>query len=135
MADALSVVLGETLMSEYAREEILELIEENGGPGGLDLSQYANLQRADLSDANLHGAYLSGANLQEASLSGAALQEADLGYANLQRADLRYANLQRAYLAGANLQGALLVGTNLHEAIYDDDATIWPNGFTPPLSR
>ena len=25
-------------MSEYTREEILKLIEENGGPGGLDLS-------------------------------------------------------------------------------------------------
>ena len=26
-------------MSEYTREEILKLIEENGGPEGLDLSE------------------------------------------------------------------------------------------------
>ena len=40
-------------MSEYTREEILKLIEENGGPEGLDLSG-KNLSGKDLSSIDLN---------------------------------------------------------------------------------
>jgi uncharacterized protein YjbI with pentapeptide repeats len=120
-------------MSEYTREEILKLIEENGGPEGLDLSG-KDLSGIDLSreaiEAELEkvrervldeapvwystlteGINLEGANLQEADLRGADLQEANLYDANLQQAKLMGANLQ-----GANLQRADLQGADLEEA-------------------
>ena len=96
----------------------------------------ANLQRADLSGANLQRANLVLANLQQAnlvladfqqaSLRGANLQDASLLVANLQDADLVNANLQQANLGGANLQGANLQGVRYN------NATAWPEGFTPP---
>jgi len=112
------------------REDVLRLIEEHGGPEGLDLSQ-RNLREADLSEVDLHGANfqeadLRHANLQEASLSGthlpgghlyrANLQGGYLWLANLQGADLRRANLLGADLRYANLQEARLEGSNLNEA-------------------
>ena len=129
-------------MSEYTREEILKLIDENGGPEGLDLSGKdlsgidlgrkaveTELEKAqertpgeipvwysELKGANLHGAHLRGAKLQGARLRGANLQGADLGDANLQGADLGDANLQGANLGSANLQGANLGGATLQEA-------------------
>ena len=91
----------------------------------------ANLQGAFLADANLQEAFLGGANLQEAELRRANLQEASLFGANLQGAYLRDANLQEAYLRDANLQGAYLRDANLQGAKYNN-ATAWPEGFTPP---
>jgi uncharacterized protein YjbI with pentapeptide repeats len=131
-------------MSEYTREEILKLIEENGGPEGLDLSGkdlsgidltrqaiQAELEKVrestpdrtpvwfseETNGINLQGANLSRANLQEAYLLlGANLQEADLLGANLQGASLWSANLQEARLLGANLRRAGLGQANLQEA-------------------
>jgi hypothetical protein len=114
------------------RDDVERLIEEHGGPEGLDLRQ-ADLQQADLSElqlhradllganlqgatlhhANLHGARLWYTNLQEAHLWHTNLQEANVLAANLERANLQAANLQGADLAGANLQGADLAGANL----------------------
>ena len=106
----------------------------------------ANLQEANLVNANLQGAFLADANLQETFLGGAKLQETELRRANLQEASLFGANLQRAFLADANLQGAYLRDANLRgadlrranlqevwleDARYDN-ATKWPEGFTPP---
>jgi uncharacterized protein YjbI with pentapeptide repeats len=130
-------------MSEYTREEILKLIEENGGPEGLDLSG-KDLSRIDLGEEavwaalekfretapdetpvwyskltdgiNLAGANLREANLQEAKLVGAELQGANLESSNLEGAGLLQANLQGAWLRGANLRGADLAPANLQGA-------------------
>jgi len=107
------------------RKDVVRLIEEHGGPEGLDLREAdlrqaslseLDLRGAELSDANLQGAYLSDANLQEATLSDANLQGAYLSDANLQEAHLWRANLQEAHLSDANLQEATLGGANLHNA-------------------
>jgi uncharacterized protein YjbI with pentapeptide repeats len=125
-------------MSEYTREEILRMIEENGGPEGLDLSN-TDLSGIDLGNhrigkeleeyrklhsgknpiwfsettygVNLSKVNLGRANLSNARLEGVNLREALLDYANLQGAKLRDANLYMADLTSANLQE-----TNLHGA-------------------
>ena len=129
-------------MSEYTREEILKLIEENGGSEGLDLSG-KDLSEIDLGreaiEAELEkaqarmpgeipvwyseqteGINLRGADLQEAVLREANLQRAFLWDAKLQEATLAGANLQGAYLVNANLQGANLWGANLQGALLWD---------------
>ncbi len=125
-------------MSEYTREEILKLIEENGGSEGLDLSD-KDLSGIDLSSEAIEaeldkaregapgeipvwysewagGITLGYANLQGANLWHTNLQGAHLLGANLQGATLRGANLQGVNLTVANLQEADLVGANLQEA-------------------
>ncbi len=116
-------------MSEYTREQILRLIEESGGPEGLDLSG-RDLVEIDLSGVDLHGAILARADLSEAdlrrvnlegaNLSWAVLQEADLRWAdlrgaNLYKADLRMAKLRWADLSGADVEGADFSGVDLSE--------------------
>jgi uncharacterized protein YjbI with pentapeptide repeats len=117
----------------------------------------ANLQGASLDEANLYGARLELANLQEVSLNGAKVQgarlvEANLTGASLEGINLQGANLWKANLFSANLEGAYLIGTvfkktnlqganlqfsdglrtnNLAQAIWDE-ATQWPEGFSPP---
>jgi len=120
-------------MSEYTREEILKLIEENGGPERLDLSG------KDLSGIDLSREAIA-AELEKArekapewktpalcseqrggiNLVGANLRGANLRLANLRGANLRLANLQRAYLAGANLQRVDLRHADLREAYLAD---------------
>jgi hypothetical protein len=114
---------------------VLRLIEEHGGPEGLDLREadlskadlnelhlhgaslpWANLERADLSHANLQGANLEGASLEGANLILADLQGSRLVWASLQRADLWGANLQRASLSAANLDGADFRAADLQRA-------------------
>ena len=122
-------------MSEYTREEILKLIEENGGPRGLGLS------KRDLSGIDLRGSAilielesrkrldpeetpvwfsaergLGGINLQSALLDGANLQGASLSHANLRGAILIDADLKGAHLVNAGLQGAVLLSANLEGA-------------------
>jgi hypothetical protein len=97
------------------REEALKLIEEHGGPEGLDLSN-RNLNGIDLSPTEDEpGLALQGINLKNANLEGANLQGAHLWDGNLQGAYLRKANLQGAILWIANLQGANLGRANLQE--------------------
>jgi uncharacterized protein YjbI with pentapeptide repeats len=90
-----------------------------------------DLRGAYLVQADLQGAYLDDANLQEAHLEDANLQGAHLENTNLQGSHLEGANLQEANLVGADLQEANLVGADLQEAKYNN-ATTWPEGFTPP---
>ncbi|MBE9502531.1 MAG: pentapeptide repeat-containing protein, partial [Chloroflexi bacterium] len=118
------------------REEVLKMIEEHGGPEGLDLCG-RNLEGINLSSEtkneeflhlpsiiiskgvkplDLHGIVVIGANLQQAELSGANLQGANLFKAKLQGAFLIDANLRRAYLSSAELQGALLWHADLEGA-------------------
>jgi len=119
------------------------MIEENGGPEGLDLSE-ADLTEIDLGGETIGSEFekvrkddpkvilpwvtwygtrvplvainLEGANLQGANLFGANLQGADLRSANLQTACLVHANLREARLFQANLEGADLHSANLREA-------------------
>jgi len=97
------------------REDVERLIEEHGGPEGLDLRE-ADLRQAHLSGLDLHGADLRFSNLQATHLQGAYLQECFLSRANLQLADLVAANLQEAKLDRANLQGACLQSAELQRA-------------------
>jgi len=123
---------------EYANLQEADLLSANLQEA--DLTN-ANLQEADLVDANLQEATLVGANLREAllwranlqgaNLEHADLQKADLSGADLQEADLVRAKLQEANLADAYLQGAFLEGANLQGTKYNN-ATKWPEGFTPP---
>ena len=121
------------------RDELLRLIEENGGPEDLDLRgagffgdrQEKGLRRnpIDLSPGALAG--LAAAYKEKhggsqppwlslwpdgVALGGARLQEADLGGAQLQGSNLFHAQLQGAHLRGAQLQGAYLRGARLQEA-------------------
>jgi uncharacterized protein YjbI with pentapeptide repeats len=118
-------------MTDYTREEILKLIEENGGPEGLDLS-----------GKDLPGIKLSREKIVEevekarerapdetpvwyseltggVNLAGVNLQGTNLVDAKLQGANLINAELQGAYLGGVNLQGARLDGARLHGAHLD----------------
>jgi uncharacterized protein YjbI with pentapeptide repeats len=115
-------------LNEYAREEILKLIEENGGPEGLDLSG-KDLPGIKLSREKIveelekarerapdetpvwYSKLTGGVNLAGANLQGTKLTDA-----KLQGAHLINAKLQGAYLGGANLQGARLDGAVLHRA-------------------
>jgi uncharacterized protein YjbI with pentapeptide repeats len=128
-------------MSELTREEILKLIEENGGPDLLDLSGKdlsdidlskeaiaSELKKRDISDVNnypvwaraknneLRGIHLLNVNLQEANLVRANLQGALLYGAKLRKVGLQRANLQEAMIGNADLQEASLVQANLQEA-------------------
>ena len=115
--------------------EIVSLIEQNGGPTGLNLSG-KDLSGADLSSEavwtlmnqrgiafvheypvwvtettwgkTLVGLNLKEANLQRANLQRANLEGANLIRANLENADLRDARLKAAILYRANLQKARL---------------------------
>jgi len=122
------------------RAELLGLIEENGGSGGLDLcgrdlseldlSQEAILQelqaRGSGDDAFPPWVYLvkgkaRGIHLAEAQLRGARLESSNLQGACLRGADLsgaclRQADLGRAELGGANLSDADLTHANLERA-------------------
>ena len=130
-------------MSEYTTRQILDMIEANEGPRGLNLSG-KDLSGIDLSREAIAeelekarergldeipvwdrrefreqtgGINLQGANLQEANLAGANLRGAYVAGANLQRAFVRGANLQGAILASARVQGAFLALTNFQEAL------------------
>ncbi len=124
-------------MSEYTTRQILEMIEENGGSEGLDLSG-ADLSLIDLSRRTIEveleearrenpeiepvwvtlsgGINLGKANLQKAELWGANLEGANLEKANLQRAHLREVNLQGANLLQTDLEVASLLRANLQGA-------------------
>lgn len=120
------------IFEEYSPERALllrELLQNNVAQSGADFFinfRYAQLYKANLSEANLRGAYLIeanlseanliGANLSDAELSGANLSDAELGGANLSDADLFLAELNGTELWGANLSGANLSGANLSGA-------------------
>jgi len=108
-------------------------------------------KKAILWDADLTGAYLAWANLQGAHFANAKVQDADLWKADLRDAILENTdfkgacledanlkgatvvdvNFEKAHLEGANLQGTYLEGINWWVTKYNN-ATTWPEGFTPP---
>lgn len=85
------------------------------------LLPFANLNRANISEADLSGADLRGADLTKSYLSETNLCNADLSNANLSGADLFEANLggsnlYQTRLSKANLNGADLRACHLNEA-------------------
>ena len=129
----------ESSNARLGRADVLRLIEERGGPEGLDLSGQdlsgldlsgmdlhgAILARADLREADLRRANLHGADLSRAVLRDADLRWADLCRANLRRADLRGANLRGADLEGAQTEGADFTGAELPRARPQQRARVW----------
>lgn len=107
---------------------LLQLIEENDGPVGLDLhgchmdgvdARPEALQPHLQAYSQKHGADAEPPWLSESgtiSLRGAHLEDATLTYAHLENADLPLAQLQRATLKYAHLDGAELLGAQLQEA-------------------
>ena len=116
----------------YTREDVLRLIEENGGTAeGLNLSEkvFENgidlrgrdlrriiLARAKLREAHLEGANLRYTHLEGAILSRAHLEETDLRRIQAQKAKMSDIQLHEANLEHANLEGATLRRANLVEA-------------------
>ena len=118
-------------MSEYTREEILNMIEEAGGPENLDLSG-KDLSGIDLSREAIskqlekYGeknpdeipAWFS-EERQGIDLRRAILKEANLSGAHLQGAELRAAHLEGASLEGAHLEKVdLIVAKSLAQAYF-----------------
>lgn len=90
---------------KLTREDVIHLIEANGGSEGLDLSNY-DLSAVNLRNLDLHGAIFSTYNFdnriyQSANLAGTIFTDADL---------------TRAYLTHTNLRGATFRQTRLYEA-------------------
>jgi uncharacterized protein YjbI with pentapeptide repeats len=120
-------------MSEYTTRQILEMIEANGGPAGLNLSG-KDLSEIDLSRETIQaeldrmhekdpGAWphwwhqgTEGINLEMACLESASLVDANLEEASLVGAHLKGANLRGAEMEEAILRGAELEGTDLRYA-------------------
>jgi len=93
-----------TKENPYTRDDVLRLIEENGGTAeGLDLSGKEFESGIDLSKLNLSGIILEGAILIDADLEGSNL----LG-AHLEGADLTFAHFEGAELFFTDLEGATL---------------------------
>lgn len=106
---------------KLTREDLLRMIEENGGPQGLDLSG-RDLSNVDLSGMYLEGVRFQGAELRQAVLAGSWLEKCDFQDANLWRADLRdsslwKANLDRADLKECDLRGAVLQDASLRDTL------------------
>jgi hypothetical protein len=130
---------------KLTREDVLRMIEENGGPeelhlsgydlSGIDLSTRTVVETVKASDwsaqedptrwlsvrtegLNLRGvnARLRGASLCDVDLSDAYLVQADLHRADLRRAFLWRANLEETNLYMASMSDAELTGANLRAA-------------------
>jgi len=94
---------------------------------------------------DMRGADLSGVQLPKAVLFNAILADGDLNHANLVGVQFKHAHMRRVNLSGALLTYAWFKQCDLSDAVITDDtnivgisydsATLWPNGFAPPLSR
>ncbi|MFC1929331.1 pentapeptide repeat-containing protein [Chloroflexota bacterium] len=115
-----------TKENPYTREDVLRLIEENGGTAdGLVLSRATFVEAIDLSGLDLHGIILREAKfptsfkheiVEGADLRGSHLEKADLTKAHFERADLHETHLEGANLRDAHLEGARLWDTHLEDA-------------------
>jgi len=110
-----------TRENPLTREDVLKMIEENGGKAeGLDLSGKVFERGVNLSGLDLKGIRLSQASLEEANLVATNLHKTDLTFASLEGANLEKANLEDAFLAWANLNGAILVGARFERTWLDN---------------
>ena len=127
-------------MADFNTEQLLEMLQRQGGAGNLDLSGhdltginlsgealeelldelgYAGVGRGPLwfepwtKGVSLSHAHLREAQLRMADLRNACLENADLRGADLSGAELNSVNLAGADIDGARLDGANLTGTNL----------------------
>jgi hypothetical protein len=123
-----------TKENPYTREDVLRLIEENGGKAeGLDLSNQKFVEAIDLSDLDLSGIKINYVRLFRANFNGsnldrAIMQKAYLGYAtfnpleskvaSLQGVDLRWANLHDAEFREADLSAAQFQETRFQGVIH-----------------
>jgi uncharacterized protein YjbI with pentapeptide repeats len=108
------------------REDVLKLVEENGGKAeGLDLSGRTFVQAIDLSGLDLHGIILkdarfptdfAGEQLVGAKFNGSDLNGADLRRIYFQYAQFRQLDNQSACLALVDLRGSTLLNTNFQGA-------------------
>jgi len=120
-----------TKENPFTREDVLRLIEENGGTAeGLDLSRKVFKVAIDLSSLDLRGIILekamfpvhfagektSGARFNASRLWNAHLEKADLQHAHFEAAELTGAHLEEAILASSHLEGADLIGAHLEGA-------------------
>lgn len=130
---------------KLTREDVIHLIEANGGPEGLDLSgfdlsevnlrdldlqgvvfstydfenrihQSANLAGANFTDANLAKAYLVHTNLQNTTFWQTKLYEATMSYAHAKGASFGETDLRRVNFYGCNLESARLWKVDLEGA-------------------
>lgn len=130
---------------KLTREDVIRLIESNGGSDGLDLSAYdlsganlrnldlqgivfstyrfgsrayqsANLSNTNFTDANLTRANLTKTNLHNAAFWQATLYEATLAYSYAQGTHFGEADLRRTDCYGCQLEGASLWKANLESA-------------------
>lgn len=127
--------MGDGIYTPLTREDVIKLIEENGGETkGLDLSRKEFIEEIDLrginkghllgiilNEAVLERAHLEGLSLIYAQLKGAFLDEehldgANLAHANLENANLPSAHLRDTRLFAAHLEGAELYGADLQNA-------------------
>jgi len=104
-----------SIMAEYTREEVLEMVKAGKSLEGADLTKL-DLSGADLSNANLRGADLSEAHLCDVNLKEADLNKAILSGAELSGADLSRASLSGAFLIKTEFRGVNLSGANLSRA-------------------
>ena len=101
-----------TQQNPFTREDVLRLIEENGGTAkGLDLSNRRFVEAIDLSDLDLHGIILNDVHLFRANFNGS-----NLDRAIMQKAYLGYATFNPLESKAASLQGIDLRSANLHDA-------------------
>jgi len=116
-------------------EQVLSLIEENGGSEGLDLSgkdlsgirlnprALEQLRRDKGPGTDAHPVWewkkTGGVNLQGANLAWAMLSGANLSKSNLRRVDFRGARLDGVDFVDADLQDAILWDANLDNAVLD----------------
>ncbi|MFC1937239.1 pentapeptide repeat-containing protein [Chloroflexota bacterium] len=111
-----------TEQNPFTREDVLRLIEENGGKSeGLDLSGKVFEEGIDLRDLDLIGIVLKGVSAIGAQFEGTYLIDAHLEGAELFKAHFRgtylsFAHLDGASLGNAHLEGAYLRGAHLQQA-------------------
>lgn len=96
-----------TKQNPYTREDVLRLIEKNGGKAeGLDLSgkifeEEIDLSKLNLKDIILKETFLKNAHFEGSVLSGSHLEGAYLEFAHFEGTELHFAHLERALLWSA----------------------------------
>ncbi len=104
--------MGEEKEKPLTREDVLKLIEQNGGTAErLDLSEKVFVEQIDLSDLDLSGIKLTNLRLFRANFNGSNLERAIM-----QKASLGYATFNPLNSKGASLKGVDLRWANLHDA-------------------
>jgi hypothetical protein len=109
-----------TKANPFTREDVLKLIEENGGTArGLDLSRKEFEEGINLSNENLSGVILRGARFPARrdgkGTIGANFTGTDLRDADLRNVHLEHAEFYQAELSGTKLEGAYIYGAHITE--------------------